>query len=63
MHDGARTVRAPFGTEESTMRYRLDPVKYGGDEDDGDSDEGGSPNGGCGDGDGCGRQQFSQRQF
>ncbi len=56
MHDGARTVRAPFGTEESTMRYRLDPVKYGGDE---DNDEGGSPNGGCGDGDGCGRQQFS----
>ncbi|MFE5740509.1 hypothetical protein [Streptomyces celluloflavus] len=45
------------------MRYRLDPVKYGGDEDDGDNDEGGSPNGGCGDGDGCGRQQFSERQF
>lgn len=35
------------------MRYRLDPVKYGGDEDDGQD---GDPSGGCGDGDGCGRQ-------
>ncbi|GAO05797.1 hypothetical protein TPA0598_01_01660 [Streptomyces lydicamycinicus] len=39
--------------EEMTMRYRLDPVKYGGDEDD---NQGGNPNGGCGDGQGCGRQ-------
>lgn len=39
------------------MRYRLDPVKYGGDEDDKQGDnQGGSPNGGCGDGQGCGRQ-------
>lgn len=35
------------------MRYRHDPVKYGGDEDD---NQGGNPNGGCGDGQGCGRQ-------
>ncbi len=35
------------------MRYHLDPVKYGGDEDDGN---GGNPSGGCGDGDGCGRK-------
>ena len=34
------------------MRYRPDPVKYGGDEDDGDS---GGQSGGCGDGDGYGR--------
>lgn len=35
------------------MRYRLDPVKDGGDEDDGQD---GNPNGGCGDGQGCGRR-------
>lgn len=34
------------------MRHRLDPVKYGGDEDDNED----NPNGGCGDGQGCGRQ-------
>ncbi|ANZ16659.1 hypothetical protein SNOUR_16800 [Streptomyces noursei ATCC 11455] len=36
------------------MRYRFDPVKAdGGDEDEGQD---GNPSGGCGDGDGCGRQ-------
>ncbi len=55
MLDGAGKDRAPLhAPEEITMRYRLDPVKYGGgDEDDGN---GGNPNGGCGDGQGCGRQ-------
>ncbi|MEU9114480.1 hypothetical protein AB0D04_22480 [Streptomyces sp. NPDC048483] len=51
------TVRGPTArrhrTEEVTMRYRSDPVKHGGEDDDG---QGGNPNGGCGDGQGCGRQ-------
>ncbi|GGU71439.1 hypothetical protein GCM10010211_41310 [Streptomyces albospinus] len=44
-------MRRP-STKEFTMRYRPDPVKYGGDEDDGGD---ANPSGGCGDGDGCGR--------
>lgn len=35
------------------MRYRLDPVKYGGGD---EGDDGGDSSGGCGDGEGCGRQ-------